>query len=211
MSEENRETFFKRLEPVMVPSEILDVQLAYTLAKFGHRSQVRKELGTDGEPQRYFEHVRRVAIILMDEVRVMKRDLVIAALLHDGIEDTRDITPQMIEHVFGADVALIVMTLSKAPKEGYLERFTASTDWRAYLIKACDRLDNLRSLKTATPEFQDKQIRETRSKYYPLFERMLTLTPAEHLPRAQRVRDLVIQATERQAAFLEIATSAVTV
>lgn len=210
MTEENRESFFKRLEPFLAPSVLLDVQLAYTMAKFGHRSQVRKEPGADGEPQRYFEHVRRVAIVLIDEVRVAKAELVIAALLHDGIEDTRDLTPAMIEHCFGADVATIVMTLSKAPKEGYLERFAMSTDWRPYLIKACDRLDNLRSLG-GDGAFRDKQIKETREKYYPLFERMLTLTPAEHLPRAQHVRDLVLKTTERLAMASEIASRAAVV
>jgi (p)ppGpp synthase/HD superfamily hydrolase len=209
--EENRETFFKRLEPFLAPSVLLDVQLAYTMAKFGHRSQVRKEAGADGNPQRYFEHVRRVAITLIDEVKVAKAELVIAALLHDGIEDTRDLTPAMIEHCFGADVATIVMTLSKVPKEGYLDRFKMCSDWRPYLIKACDRLDNLRSLKAASPDFQRKQILETRDKYYPLFDRMLTLTPAEHLPRAQHVRDLVIKATERQAMMLEIISDGVPV
>jgi len=39
-----------------------------------------------------------------------------------------------------------------------------------------------------------------------LFDRMLTLTPAEHLACASHARDLVMQATERQVAFLEIMT-----
>jgi len=204
MTEENRESFFKRLEPFLAPSVLLDVQLAYTMAKFSHRSQTRKEAGPDGEPLRYFEHVRRVAIILIDEARVAKAELVVAALLHDGVEDTRDLTPAMIEHCFGADVATIVLTLSKVPKEGYIERFEMCSDWRPYLIKACDRLDNLRSLG-GSPEFRAKQVKETREKYYPLFERMLTLAPPEHAARARHMRDLVLKETERQAALMEVA------
>ena len=201
---ENRESFFARLEPFFVPSVLLDVQLAYTLAKFGHRSQVRKEADDDGTPVRYFEHVRRVAIILIDEARIVRPELVIGALLHDGIEDTRDLTPAMIEHCFGADVAGIVKTLSKAPKEGYLERFYMSDDWRPYLIKACDRLDNLRSLSQSPPAFQAKQVAETRDKYYDLFDRLVTLVPTSDKPRAQHLRDEIRKVTERQAALLEV-------
>lgn len=205
MVEENRESFFRRLEPFFVPSVMLDVELAYTLAKFGHRSQVRKEVDEDGTPVRYFEHVRRVALILIDEVRIIRPELVIGALLHDGIEDTRDLTPAMIEHCFGADVAGIVKTLSKAPKEGYLERFFMSDDWRPYLIKACDRLDNLRSLHQADKAFQAKQVAETRDKYYELFDRMVTLVPAADKQRVSVLRDEIRKATERLGALLEAA------
>lgn len=201
---ENRESFFARLEPFFAPSVLLDVQLAYTLAKFGHRAQVRSEVDDDGTPVRYFEHVRRVGIILVDEVKIVRPDLVIGALLHDGVEDTHDLTPTMIEHAFGSDVAVIVKTLSKVPKEGYLDRFNMSTDWRPYLIKACDRLDNLRSLSQSRREFRSKQIAETRDKYLSLFDRMVTLAPVEYRDRIQVLRDEVRRQTEREATLLEV-------
>lgn len=200
---ENRESFFTRLEPFLAPSSLLDVQLAYTLAKYGHRSQVRKELNADGEPIRYFEHVRRVAIILIDEVKIVEPDLVIAALLHDGPEDTRDLTPAMIERCFGTQVAHTVKVLSKTPPEGYLDRFKVCTDWRPYIIKGCDRLDNVRSLKAGTADFLAKQVRETRGKYYPLFDRMLQLIPDVYKDRAQVLRDLVVTTTERVGAAVD--------
>jgi GTP diphosphokinase / guanosine-3',5'-bis(diphosphate) 3'-diphosphatase len=176
----NRAEFFVKLEPFHAPSMLLDIELAYTLAKYGHRAQVRKgELNSNGEPLRYFEHVRRVALILVDEAKVSDRDMVIAALLHDGIEDTLDLTPAMIEHAFGKDVVRLVKTMSKVPEEGYLDRFYRCQDWRPYLIKACDRLDNLRSLDSTSIEFKNKQRAETRDKYYPLFRQMMNIVP-EH-------------------------------
>lgn len=199
MITETRETFFNRLQPYFAPSVLLDIELAYTLAKFGHRAQTRKELGDDGLPLRYFEHVRRVALVLVDEVKIVQREMVLASLLHDGIEDTRDLTPSMIEHAFGADVTCMVKTLSKVPKEGYMDRFWQCSDWRAYVIKACDRLDNLRSLGPATKEFQAKQVKETREKFYPLFDRMVDLTPPEYRSRVQSLRDEVRAETERNA------------
>lgn len=205
MDHENRDSFFARINPYFSPSVLLDVQLAYTLAKFGHRSQTRKgEKDEEGVPIRYFEHVRRVALVLIDEARIINREMVIAALLHDGMEDTRDLTPEMIEHAFGADVVCIVKTLSKVPKEGYLDRFQVSTDWRPYILKACDRLDNLRSMDSTSKEFQLKQVQETRDKYYSLFDRMVDLVPTEFSARAQMLRDQVFRATERRAALLGV-------
>lgn len=201
---ENRDSFFCRLEPFLAPSVVLDVQLAYTLAKFGHRAQVRKELDSYGDPLRYFEHVRRVAIILVDVVKIVLPELIIASLLHDIIEDAPNLPAPMIEHCFGTDVVCIVKTLSKAPKEGYLERFFMCTDWRPYVIKACDRLDNLRSLLWAPHEFQVKQLIETRDKYYPLFDRMIDLTPTEYKQRVQHLYDLVIMETERRMGLVGV-------
>ena len=200
---ENRASFFARLEPLLAPSELLDIELAYTLAKYGHRSQARKELGPDGKNVRYFEHPRRVALVLIDEVKLIEPGLIIAALLHDCPEDTRDVTPPIIEHCFGARVASTTKVLSKLPKEGYLDRFNTCTFWWPYVVKGCDRLDNLRTLPGTSKEFRTKQIAETREKYFPLFDRMLQLTPAKHWARADVLRDLVRRETERQAALLE--------
>lgn len=191
---ENRATFFSRLRPILAPSVVLDIELAYTLAKFGHRAQFRKEPGTDGSPLRYFEHVRRVALILIDVARITDPTMITAALLHDSVEDTKDIRPELIEHCFGTDVVSLVLLLSKVPKEGYLDRLEACSDWRPYAIKACDRLDNLRSLfKPGNSEsFQQKQLSETEFKYFPLFDRMLTLVPDERTrSKLQIIRDKI--------------------
>jgi hypothetical protein len=48
MTIENKETFHARIQPYFSPSIQLDVKLAYTLAKFGHRAQTRKEVDNDG-------------------------------------------------------------------------------------------------------------------------------------------------------------------
>jgi len=186
---ENRGSFFNRLRPVVPPDRLLDVELAYTMSKFAHRAQVRSESDEYGKPLRYFEHPRRTALLLMDEMGIMDVDLVIAALLHDGIEDTRDLTPEMIEHAWGQEVCRIVMLLSKRPKEGYEERLLALGDWRTLAIKACDRLDNLRAMKPGqvSKEFRNRKRAETREIYYPIFEKLLRLAPPEHAEGIARV------------------------
>ena len=185
---ENKETFQARVAPYLSPSQQLDVKLAYCLGKFGHRAQVRKEL-IEGRPTRYFEHVRRVAIILMDEVRIYDRDIVIAALLHDSLEDTHDLTPELLEHCFGEKVIGIVKLLSKVPKEGYIDRLSNCHDWKVLLIKACDRLDNLRSLMIPenTIEFQKKQVLETKEKYFPIFNYLLKIVPRAHVKNVRKI------------------------
>jgi len=165
---ENKATFFNRLESRLAPSGVLKVRSAYYLAKFGHRFQVRKEKNDAGEPLRYFEHLRRVAIILMDEAHVWDPDLICTALLHDSLEDTEDLDAGILEHLFGPEVARRVRLLSKVPKDGYLDRLRDADD-HTLLLKACDRLDNLRSLEQADAEFRQKQITETAVKYLPLW------------------------------------------
>lgn len=168
---ENKATFFARLENKLSPSELAKVQGAYYLAKYGHRAQVRKETDGDGNPLRYFEHVRRVAIAVMDECHQYNPDIICAALLHDALEDTDDISAQVIETFFGPAVARTVTILTKRDDDYIARLFSISENDNqdVFIIKACDRLDNLRSLDEATREFQIKQLKETKYKYLPLF------------------------------------------
>lgn len=197
MAIENRGRFFDRL--VFLPkADLMDIHLAYALAKHWFRAKYRKETDAQGNPVRYFEHLRRVALVLIDELKIARPEMIIAALLHDAIEDTapEDMVPEMIERHFGAEVTGLVKLLSKVPKEGYLERLSTFGDWRALLLKGCDRLDNLRSLHAGTPAFQRKQIDETRVKYYPLFDRMVALAPAAEVAKAAYLRTQIQEIAE---------------
>jgi GTP pyrophosphokinase len=189
---ENHKSFFDRL--VFLPFEDrLDVELAYALAKYWFRAKYRKELDADGHKVRYFEHLRRVVLILIDELHLADPSLIIAALCHDALEDTKeeDLAAVQIEKRFGREVIWMVKLLSKVPKEGYLDRLKDFADWRVLMLKACDRLDNLRSLKAGSKEFQDKQIEETRVKYYPIFDKLVAIAPKEQVMRAAYLRDKI--------------------
>jgi (p)ppGpp synthase/HD superfamily hydrolase len=209
---ENKHTFQARVQPFFGPSDQLDIKLAYCLAKFGHRAQNRKEM-VDGKPTRYFEHVRRVAIVLMDEMKIMDKDMIITALLHDALEDTHDLSAELLEHCFGSDVITMVKLLSKIPKEGYIDRLTNCGNWKAVAIKACDRLDNLRSLMIPgnTLEFQKKQIQETKDKYFPLFDKMVNWSPSQTPnPNVIFVRDEIRRLIERYSTIIELQEGATT-
>lgn len=202
---ENKETFRARIRPYFSPSDQHNIYWAYITAKFGHRAQVRKEL-VEGKPTRYFEHVRRVSIVLMDEMQIMNRDMICAALLHDAVEDTEDISLELIEHAFGSEVAGMVALLSKVPKEGYHDRLRHCKNWKVLAIKACDRLDNLRSLMIpgTTREFQKRQIEETREHYFPLFDQLLELCPSMYRDGIFSVRNEIIRLIERYSTIIEL-------
>ncbi len=166
---ETYKSFFDRIEPFMAPSDLMNVKIAYLLSKSAHRYQKRtKEKDSEGNPVRYFEHPRRVAIYLIDSLGIRDPEMIIAALLHDCLEDTR-VTEQMLEHLFGKSVTMLIKLVSKLnPKDSYFMRLKKYGDWRAWTIKCADRLDNLSNIEGQ--EFIKKQLDETRNKIVPILE-----------------------------------------
>lgn len=198
----NHQTFMSKVHRFALPVMARNVELAYQLAKMIHKGQVRKELGPDRQPLRYFEHPRRVALILIDEAGFIDTDVLCAALLHDVIEDTDEIqlVSALLERCFGIRVARMVRMVSKAPKEGYLERLegglNVSEKSGIYMaIKAADRLDNLRSLPADDQAFCERQILETHNILLPLFAKAELAMPKEALAGynkiVNKIRDLI--------------------
>ncbi len=177
---ENKASFFARLEPRVSPSQLVDIKAAYIFSKFGHRAQKRKEKDADGNPLRYFEHVRRVAIIMIDEFNVYDPELISCALLHDCLEDTEDITIELLERMFGIRVARIVRRLTNQPFEGYYDRL-ATSGKDTILVKLCDRTDNVRSLgeDVVSQGFRLRKANETIDKYLPIFNSQFKLIENE--------------------------------
>lgn len=197
---ENLETFLARLRMVFCERDVHRIHNAYIVAKAEFASKTRKERDAFGNPVRYFEHLRRVAIILI-EMGCRDADEIIAGILHDLREVTR-LTVAFIEAVFGPLVAQRVSQVSKVPKEGYLERLTTLGTWKSFRLKACDRLDNLRTLDAGTPEFRAKQIAETEHEYLPLFDRMVVECPPAERANMERLRAAIHAELDRQRALL---------
>ncbi len=194
---ETYETFYERIRPLFAPKDLAMIDLAYVLAKHSHRHQTRKdEKDPDtNQPLRYFEHPRRVALILLDEVHCRDVNLIISAFLHDGTEDTRFLTKERIQCYFGEKVANIVNMVTKVPpRQGsyqpdYVKNLMRFGSWRELLLKSCDRLDNLRSMTSSPPEFQRKQVIETVSKYYAVLDLTVAKVPKRYGKGAERVRE----------------------
>lgn len=170
---EDHRSFIKRFKLKITPADIEKLDFAYDMAKYGHRNQFR-ESGA-----RYFEHLRATAIILVDELGITDVDLIIAALLHDMLEDSFLLTPERIRITFGDRVSMLVTVVSK-PKKGD-PRFKSDSErhkWyfdqvanscvEAKLLKLVDRLQNMRTLGSCSLEKQKRKIAETREVYFPL-------------------------------------------
>jgi GTP pyrophosphokinase len=165
------------------------IQAAFDVANNAHMGQTRKS----GEP--YISHPIAVSHILLE--LCMDTDTIVAALLHDVVEDT-DIPLEALRRQFGNDVAALVDGVTKirkiklkAPKEqegvskiemsdeeqrraeGIRKILIAmSKDIRVMIIKLADRIHNMRTLSSFKPEKQRRIALETMTFYAPLAHRL---------------------------------------
>lgn len=183
---ENKDTFLARVTKHLSPEDAAWAELGYIISKHAHRhGRRKKEKGPDGLPVREFEHPRRAATqVLLDIAGCYDRDALIITFLHDTLEDTRVVTPFKLRVWFGPVVERAVVLLTKNPElineHEYYAILFESRDWRAILAKMCDRTDNLRTLGSDI-KFQQKQVRETRNKIFPLMDLLLEIVPEEGL------------------------------
>ena len=151
------------------------IQEAITYADQQHKEQKRK----DGSP--YIIHPLAVAAIVAEFG--LDTDAIIAALLHDCIEDTNS-SHSDIAARFGDTVAELVEGVTKLTRanfssteqaqiENLRKMFMAmSKDIRVVLIKIADRLHNMRTMQYQTPAKQISKCRETMDIYAPLAHRL---------------------------------------
>ena len=148
---------------------------AFTFADAAHHGQLRKS----GEP--YIIHPLAVADIVAD--LGLDVDSVIAALLHDCIEDT-PATHEEIAKKFGPSVAALVEGVTKLTRvqwtskeeeqmENLRKMFMAmAKDIRVILIKICDRLHNMRTMEYQSSRKQREKSLETMEIYAPIAHRL---------------------------------------
>jgi len=148
---------------------------AYVYSMQAHGNQKR----ASGDP--YFSHPLEVAAILAD----LRLDdaTIVAALLHDTIEDTTT-TREEIDRLFGKEIGELVEGLTKIAKldlvtkkaeqaENFRKLLVAITsDIRVLLVKLADRLHNMRTLEHVKPEQRRRIAEETMEIYAPLAGRM---------------------------------------
>jgi GTP pyrophosphokinase len=165
----------RQLEGYLPDDQIAQVRKAAEFATNVHEGQRR----SSGEP--YVYHPRAVARILA-EMR-MDHTTLIAAILHDVIEDT-GVSRESLALEFGEDVATLVDGVSKVTKiegrsraemqaESFRKLLLAMTqDLRVILVKLADRLHNMRTLGHTAPEKRRRIARETLDIYAPIAQRL---------------------------------------
>ena len=151
------------------------ISSAYKLAKDAHNGQKRK----DGSE--YITHCIAAADICVE--MGLDEDSIVAALLHDVIEDT-SITADEITKMFGPTVAELVEGVTKLTRVQYTSRedeqmenlrkmlMAMAKDIRVILIKIADRLHNMRTMDYQTPEKQRIKSHETMEIYAPIAHRL---------------------------------------
>lgn len=165
----------RKAKPVLRDGDARLIKKAFTISLEAHKDMRRKS----GEP--YIFHPLAVAQICVEEIGLGTTSI-IAALLHDVVEDT-DMELDNIEKVFGKKVTAIVDGLTKI--RGVFEHgtsqqaenfrkmlFTLSDDVRVILIKLADRLHNMRTLDSMPRNKQLKVSSETIYLYAPLAHRL---------------------------------------
>ena len=148
---------------------------AFQFADNAHSGQLRK----DSSP--YITHPLAVAEIVAE--LELDTDSIIAALLHDCIEDT-GATHEDIAKLFGAPVADLVEGVTKLTRVQYTSKeeeqmenlrkmlMAMAKDIRVILIKICDRLHNMRTMEYQTPRKQREKALETMEIYAPIAHRL---------------------------------------
>ena len=148
---------------------------AYSFSHKAHQNQKRYS----GQP--YLSHPLEVADILAD--LNMDTITIVAALLHDVVEDTQ-VKLEEINDAFGEEVAMLVNGVTKLSKisfrtqeerqvESFRKMFLAiAEDIRVILIKLADRLNNMSTLKFMPAAKRLKKARETLDIYVPIANRL---------------------------------------
>ncbi|SQH74214.1 bifunctional (p)ppGpp synthetase II and guanosine-3',5'-bis pyrophosphate 3'-pyrophosphohydrolase [Shewanella benthica] len=157
------------------PDQVALLKQAYQVARDAHEGQMR----TSGEP--YITHPVAVARILAD--MRLDHETLMAALLHDTIEDT-PVTKNELAELFSESIAELVEGVSKLDKlkfrdkkeaqaENFRKMMMAMTqDIRVILIKLADRTHNMRTLGALRPDKRRRIARETLEIYAPIANRL---------------------------------------
>ena len=154
-------------------AETGEILRAFEVAERAHRGQMRRS----GDP--YITHPVAVATILAE--LGLTGAVIVAALLHDTVEDT-DYALEKLREDFGDEVAVLVDGVTKLDKVTYGAAAQAETvrkmvlamaqDVNVLLIKLADRLHNARTWRYVPPEKSAKKAQETLDIYAPLAHRL---------------------------------------
>ena len=152
------------------------IRAAYEFAAAAHEGQKRK----DGSP--FVSHPLAVAQIVAEELH-LDSESIMAALLHDTIEDTTA-THEEVSKLFSPTVADLVEGVSKLTRVQFTSKaqeqmenlrkmlMAMSKDIRVILVKISDRLHNMRTMEYQTPAKQKQKSFETMEIYAPIAHRL---------------------------------------
>lgn len=148
------------------------------------RNEMNAEKGyTRHNGTHYYYHPVDVAQKLIN-FGIRDEDIIVAALLHDIVEDVPYFNIKIIQDKFGERVAIMVNLVTKKPNINYkisenLNEYldNISKNYGAALIKTVDRIHNFGTLKDATPDKKIRQANETQLYFIPFFKKCRNMYP----------------------------------
>ncbi len=164
-----------KLLSYLTTEQVDRIAQAFVTARNAHEGQTR----SSGEP--YITHPVAVATILAD--MHMDTETIMAALLHDVVEDT-PINQEQLEQLFGPTITNLVNGVTKLDKlqfrdhkEAQAENFrkmimAMTSDIRVILIKLADRTHNMRTIDALRPDKRRRIARETLEIFAPIANRL---------------------------------------
>jgi len=196
----------ERAASYLSEGQLKQLRRAWAVGAAAHAGQTRRS----GEP--YITHPVAVAGVLAEQK--VDVETLIAAILHDTVEDT-PLTLEALASEFGDTVAELVDGVTKLDKLQFQDRREAAAesfrkmllamarDLRVILIKLADRLHNMRTLGAQTAEARERIARETLEIYAPIAQRLgmnlikselqdlgfHALHPIRHMVLAKRIRN----------------------
>lgn len=142
------------------PEQLRLIERAYAVADHWHRDHER----ASGDP--YITHPVAVAVSLAENG--MDHQVLCAALLHDVLDDT-DCTEDLLVDDFGARITGLIKAMAAIDSQ---QALAACTDPHVLMLKLCDRLHNLRTIRFLSPDKQRRKSRETLEIFAPLAHRL---------------------------------------
>lgn len=165
----------KTLETYLARKEVAQVNLAFEVAAMAHKHQKRQSNAP------YITHPVAVGQILAK--LKLDKETIMAALLHDVLEDTK-VSEEELTQAFGAKVTALVDGVSKLDKLKFQSRqeiqaesfrkmlLSMARDIRVIIIKIADRLHNMQTIDFVSPDKRRRIAKETLDIYAPIAHRL---------------------------------------
>lgn len=210
--EQRFETLEQKIKAYLPTADTKRLREAYACAVRQHEGQLRK----DGSP--FVSHPLAVADLVAD--LGLDIESVMAALLHDCVEDT-NISHEEVARLFGQTVADLVDGVTKLTRVQYTSKeeqqvenlrkmlMAMAKDIRVILIKICDRMHNIRTMEYQSERKQREKSLETLEIYAPIAHRLgmqrmkweledLSLKYLDPIAYAEIAQELALQAEQKE-------------
>jgi len=165
----SKEELERDLQPIQDSAQILKILGAYDMAESVYLNRYR----ANGNP--HFFHISRICRIIISELKILESDIVIASMLQDVLNMSREINPEVLDYNFGSYVSYLIDSLTEEYKR------QKQMDWKiehiqdlggpdGLIIRLSKCLDNLRFLDFDIVQNPISYLNSIKLKYFDVAE-----------------------------------------